>query len=69
MATLIPYEFNMQKITRISDELFKFIKKKTKDPYEAYIVLKGLIFFLESNLNAKLDPRTEEHIRKIYTRK
>ena len=56
--------FDLDRIQRIGDKIWKLLRKKTKNLPEAYLVLKMEVIFLESLYGFSMEPQEEEELRK-----
>ena len=55
--------FDMDRILRLGDKIWKVLEKKSRNMPEAYLVLKMQVIFLEAVYGFSLDPQEEEELR------
>ena len=56
---------DIQTITRKADKIFNLLKRRSKNPQEAYIIVKFLTYFFEYDIGVKMLKTDEEMLIKI----
>jgi len=56
---------DFERIMRIGKKLMSVLQKKTKSPFEGYLVVKMLCIYFEDNKGLKLDEASEAKLRSI----
>ena len=55
-------QVNFQTVLRKGNKILTFIKRRTKSPHEAYVILKFLTYFFEHNQGLSMTPEDEQEM-------
>ena len=53
-------QVDFQTVLRKGNKILKFIQRRTKNPHEAYVILKFLTYFFEYNQGLKMTAEDEQ---------
>jgi hypothetical protein len=56
---------DLSKLGRVSVKIFDLLRRKTKNPIDAYLVLKWLCFVFEADFGVRLEPGEESKLKKM----
>lgn len=56
---------DLPKLGRVSVKVVDLLARKTKNPTDAYLVLKWLCFSFETEFGIQLDPEEENELRRL----
>lgn len=63
----IGFKIPMPSLIRKMDKIFKVLQKKTKTPFEGYIIIKTMVLFFEHEYGFELSQETLANINTLIT--